>query len=87
MVDLHILKTRTCPSCPKASAVARKVADGMKGVTVKETYLDGSADSQKLASKYHVMSVPTIVMGDKVLFVGVPSESALRSAIEKALRS
>ena len=87
MVEIHVLKTKTCPSCLKVTTVIKKVADGMKGISVKETYLDSGPEGQKLALKYHVMSVPTIVIGGKVAFVGTPTESALRSAIERELRS
>lgn len=87
MVEIHILKTKTCPSCPKAVIMVKKFVDGTKGVTIKETYIDSGADGHRIAMKYHVMSVPTILVGEKVVSVGTPNEVTLRTAIEKALRS
>ncbi|MFH0830140.1 MAG: thioredoxin family protein [Candidatus Aenigmatarchaeota archaeon] len=86
MAEIHILKTKACPSCPKAVLMVRKVVDGMKGITIRETYVD-SPEGQKLAHKYHMTAAPTILVGEKVVSVGVPSETSLRTAIEKALRS
>jgi len=86
MVEIHILKTKACPSCPKATVMVRRLAEGMKGITVRETYVD-SPEGQKFVNKYQVRCVPTILVGEKVVSVGVPNETSLRSAVEKALRS
>jgi len=84
MVEVNVLKTQMCPHCPRAAAVAKKVAAELGGVQVKETYLDTDPAGQEIATKHEIMSVPTILINDRVAFVGVPNESALRKAIEEA---
>jgi len=86
MIVINVLKTKICPHCSKATELAKKVAERFgNGVSVKETFLD-TPEGNKIAMKYHVMSVPAILICEKLAFVGVPSEEALSRAIEKEMK-
>jgi small redox-active disulfide protein 1 len=85
MVVINVLKTKMCPHCPKASELAKKVAQRIgNGTVVKETYLD-TPEGGKVAAKYMVMTVPSIVIGEKLRFRGMPSEDALMQAVQAAM--
>ena len=87
MVIINVLKTKMCPHCPKASEMAKKVAQKIgNGTIVKETYLD-TPEGGKVAAKYMVMTVPSIVIGEKLKFRGMPSEDALTQAVQAALKA
>ncbi|MEM5814406.1 MAG: thioredoxin family protein [Candidatus Aenigmatarchaeota archaeon] len=86
MVEINVLKTKMCPHCPKASEMARKVAQKIgSGTVVKETFLD-TPEGGKVAMKYRVMTVPAIVINNKLRFMGMPSEEALLSAVQAELK-
>lgn len=82
MVEINVLKTKMCPHCPKASELARRVAQRIgNGTVVKETFLD-TPEGGKVAMKYRVMTVPAIVINNKLKFMGMPSEDALLKAVQ-----
>jgi thioredoxin 1 len=86
MVEINVLKTRMCPHCPKASELAKKVAQKIgNGTVVKETFLD-TPDGNRIAMKYRVMTVPAIVINEKLRFTGMPSEAALISAVKAEMK-
>ena len=87
MVIINVLKTKMCPHCPKASELAKRVAGKLgNGTIVKETYLD-TPEGGKVASKYRVMTVPAILIGEKLKFMGMPSEEALLRAVQAAMQT
>ncbi len=81
MVVIEILKTRTCPWCPIATSVVRKVASET-GAEVVETYLE-TEEGRKKAERLGVVSVPTILLDGEVFSVGVPEEEELKRAVEE----
>jgi len=86
MVEINVLKTKMCPHCPKATEMAKKIAQKIgNGTVVKETYLD-TPEGGKVAMKYRVMTVPAIVINGKLKFMGMPSEDALRRAVEVEMK-
>lgn len=87
MVEINVLKTKMCPHCPKASELAKKVAQKIgNGTVVKETFLD-TPEGGRVAMKYRVMTVPAIVINNKLKFMGMPSEAALLSAVQAAMQT
>lgn len=86
MVVIDVLKTKICPHCSKATELAKRVARRFgNGVFVKETFLD-TPEGNKIAMRYHVMSVPAFLISGKLAFVGMPSEEALRRAVEREMK-
>jgi small redox-active disulfide protein 1 len=86
MVVINVLKTKMCPHCPRASELAKKVAQRIgNGTIVKETFLD-TPEGNTIAMKYRVMTVPAIVIQDKLKFMGMPSEDALLKAVQAEMR-
>jgi small redox-active disulfide protein 1 len=86
MVVINVLKTKMCPHCPKASELAKKVAQKIgNGTVVKETFLD-TPEGNRVAMKYRVMTVPAIVVGEKLKFMGMPSEDSLMRAVQAEMR-
>lgn len=86
VVEVEILKTRTCPFCPLATEVVKKVAKefGDK-VKVIETYVDEGKNLER-AKALGIVSVPTILVNGIIKFSGVPREELLKMVIQEALR-
>ncbi len=74
-----------CAPCRAQGPIVDKVAEKADGATVAKVDVD---QAPELAAQFGVSSIPTIVIlkdGElKQRFVGVQSESALLSALEKA---
>lgn len=83
MIEIEILKTKTCPYCAPATELVKKIAKDYDNVKVVETFLE-TPEGQKKALSLGVMSVPTILLNGNIFSVGIPEENSLREAIEKS---
>lgn len=79
MTTIKIFKTPGCASCTKAIDLIKKVIKDYPKLKVKEINIVEHPDN---AVKYGIMTSPTIVINEKVVFMGVPSEKALRKKFE-----
>lgn len=84
MIKLEILTTSLgCAKCERALQTIKKVVNDYKGkVKVKETDV---VKNPEAVIKYGVLTTPAIIINNKVVFEGVPSEKKLREKIRKAL--
>ncbi len=80
-VVVKLFTSPTCPYCPAAEEVVEKVAkeEGIMAIKLPVNTDEGL----KEALKYGVRSVPTIVVDDRYVFVGVPREVELRRLVRK----
>ncbi len=83
MIKIEIFKSKNCPHCDPATEIVKRVTKKSKGVEVIETYLESPGGAAK-ALMFGVESVPTILINEKIAFVGVPEEAKLERAIKKA---
>jgi thiol-disulfide isomerase/thioredoxin len=86
MVEVVLVKTKSCPYCPSASKLWQDLQKELK-FSYKE--VDAmSPEGQQLVAKYSIMAVPTTIINrdgkSEVAFVGVPSKSqAIAKITEK----
>lgn len=81
MVKVTLVKTKTCPYCPSASKLWQELQK-----TEKFEYEEVDAMTEKgqqIVSKLGIMSVPTTIIDDKVVFVGVPDKQKALEAVKK----
>jgi glutaredoxin-like protein len=70
-VHIQVFVSLTCPHCPKAGAIAHKIA--IENEFIKADVID-SNEFTDLALKYNVMGVPKIVINEQIEFVGAFNE-------------
>lgn len=74
-MSIKILVTPNCSGCK----IVKEYLDKMK---IKYEVID-MTQNPEILQKYLTMSAPTIVINDKVEFIGTPSEKELKSLIDK----
>lgn len=77
-MDLYY--TPTCPACPKAKKIVRRVLKEYKDVKYREL---NAFENQDKVMELGFNMVPTIVIDDEVWQSGVPDEEDLRSLLNK----
>ena len=81
MVKVQLVYTKQCVYCPAAKALFK---DLKKHYKFDYDEIDAmSPEGQKLVTKYSIMSVPTIIVNDKVQWVGVPQKDKVIAVIGK----
>jgi len=70
-VHIQVFVSLTCPHCPIAAAVAHKLA--IESDLVRADVIDIN-EFPELSQKYAVISVPKIIINEKIEFVGAFSE-------------
>ncbi len=79
MVKVQLVYTKSCIYCPAAKSMFKDLKK-----THKFDYEEIDATSpegQKLAAKYSIMAVPTIIVDNKVMWVGTPQKDKVIAAI------
>ncbi len=75
MMNIKVLVTPNCSGC--------KIVKGyLDKMHIKYEVIDMTKNPEVL-QKYFTMSAPTIVINDKVEFIGTPSENELKTLIDK----
>jgi small redox-active disulfide protein 1 len=82
MILIKLFTSSTCPACPKAKEVVERIVKEDKDVIVMEFQVN-TDEGMKEALKYNVRAVPTLVLNDRYMIVGVPSYERLREIIER----
>lgn len=84
-LTIKVFTLKSCPNCPKAKEVARRVAERL-GVSLVEVDL-GTPEGMVEGLIHQIMSTPSIVVGDRVVARGrVISEEELEAEVKKRLR-
>ncbi len=87
-VHVEVLVTPTCPYCPYAAVTANMfalaAAQAGKPVIYSETV--ELYENPDIATKYGVMSVPTIIINGELFEIGVPPEEMMLEGILRASR-
>ena len=74
--------TPPCARCKKAEQIVREVASELGNVEVEKFDV-----FSKEAGKYGILIPPTVVVGEKVVFMGkVPTKEELTKAIHKNVK-
>jgi glutaredoxin-like protein len=81
-VHIQVFSTPDCPYCPRAARLAHLLA--MENEHITADAIDAT-EFPDLARQYQVMSVPKIVINDRVEFTGAQPEAVFIDAIQRAL--
>ena len=80
MTTVELVYTTTCVYCAPAKKLFK---DLQKEIPFDYKEIDAtSPEGQKLVSKFQIMAVPTIIIDDKVAFVGLPNKNAVVKALK-----
>ena len=80
-IDIKVFVTLSCPHCPGAVQTAHRLA--MENGNIKAEMIEAQSFPE-LSRKYHVSSVPKIVINDQFELLGNQPIEAFLSEIEKA---
>jgi len=85
---IEVFTSPTCPHCPHAWALAQEINRERDDVKIIELST-ASKEGRRKADKYHIMSVPTIIIkgsfGEPIGLQGVPAKSSFNKAIDISL--
>ncbi len=71
MTEVTLVKADWCPICPQAQQLWKELG---KDHNFEYTEVDISSEKgKKLVERYSIMSVPTTLIDDIVVFIGVPN--------------
>lgn len=80
MKSVILLKTQTCPYCPRAhqlwSELQKKYKFDYKVIDAT------SEEGMKLVQKFSIMAVPATIIDDEVKFVGIPNKEKAEEAVK-----
>ena len=80
MAKVQVIYTQMCPHCPAAKELFR---DLKKGYKFDYEEIDAMTEKgQELVNKHRIMSVPTVIINNKVAFIGVPPKEKAIAAIK-----
>lgn len=81
MVKVQLVYTKSCVFCPTAKQMFK---DLKKQYKFDYEEVDAmSLEGQKMVAKYSIMSVPTIIVDNRVQWVGVPQKDKVIAVIGK----
>ncbi len=79
MVKVQLVYTKSCIYCP---AVKSMFKDFKKQYKFDYEEIDAmSPEGQKLVTKFSIMSVPTIIVDNRVRWVGVPQKDKVIAVV------
>lgn len=89
MASVEVFTSPTCPHCPPAKTLAKDIA-GSRGDVELKIYSTHEPEGSRLARKYQIMSVPTIIIKgpgskDPIGLSGLPPRRSFEKAIDISL--
>lgn len=79
MTELQLLTTFDCPHCSKCKELIEKIKNDFPKLKIKVMNI---LEHPELVEKYKIISVPAIVIDEKLEFVGIPSKEELKKKLE-----
>ena len=82
-IEIIILTAPGCTTCDQAKAVVQKIVEQSGGEFPDLSYrtVDVLA-SPEIGARYGVLSTPSIIINDELVFRGVPQEKDLRKKLQ-----
>jgi len=82
-IEIIILTAPGCTTCDQAKGVVQKVVEqaGKEYSGLSYRTVDVVA-SPEIGARYGVLSTPSIIINDELVFRGVPKEEALRKKLQ-----
>jgi glutaredoxin len=81
MVKVTLVTAQWCHYCPTAKKVWRELKEKFNFEYEEIEY--ESPEGEKLADKFSIVSVPTTIIDDQIVFVGVPDKDKASKTLEK----
>lgn len=78
---IKLLTSQTCPYCPQAREVLKKLTKERKDVVVLELSVN-TDEGMKEALKYGIRGVPSIIINDRYVISGVPRIEDIKRVLE-----
>lgn len=80
MVKVQLVYTKHCVYCPAAKSLFK---DLKKNYKFDYEEIDAmSPEGQEIVSKFNIMSVPSIIIDNKLAFTGVPTKDKVIESIK-----
>jgi len=83
-VVIEVITSPGCPYCPIAWAMAQEIARKYDGVIAKEVSV-ATPEGQKKAMDHNIMGTPTILINNRVEFIGVPNFAEFERKVRQYL--
>ncbi|EHR77401.1 glutaredoxin [Thermococcus litoralis DSM 5473] len=83
-VIIEVITSPTCPYCPIAWAMAQEIARKYDGVIAKEVSV-ATPEGQRKAMEHNIMGTPTILINNRVEFIGVPNFAEFERRVRQYL--
>jgi len=90
-IEIIILTAPGCTTCDQAKGVVQKVVEQVVQKVVEQAGKEYSGlsyrtvdvvASPEIGARYGVLSTPSIIINDELVFRGVPKEEALRKKLQ-----
>ncbi|WP_457742617.1 thioredoxin family protein [Thermococcus sp.] len=83
-VVIEVITSPGCPYCPMAVAMAKELESRYDGVIVRELSV-ATPEGQRKAMEHNILGTPTILINNRVEFIGVPNFSEFEKRVRKKL--
>ncbi|AEH24567.1 thioredoxin family protein [Pyrococcus yayanosii] len=83
-VTIEVITSPTCPYCPIALAMAQEIARKYKGVVARELSI-ATPEGRRKAMEHNIMGTPTILINNRVEFIGVPNFAEFERKVRQYL--
>ncbi len=83
-VVIEIITSPGCPYCPIAWAMAQELERKYEGVVARELSV-ATPEGQRKAMEHNIMGTPTVLIDNRVEFIGVPNFGEFERRVRKKL--
>jgi len=83
-VIIEVITSPGCSYCPIAWAMAQEIARKYDGVIAKEVSV-ATPEGQRKAMEHNIMGTPTILINNRVEFIGVPNFAEFERRVRQYL--
>ncbi|WP_148882426.1 thioredoxin family protein [Thermococcus aciditolerans] len=83
-VVIEVITSPGCPYCPIAWAMAQELERKYEGVIARELSV-ATPEGQRKAMEHNIMGTPTILIDNRVEFIGVPNFAEFERRVREKL--
>lgn len=85
-VVIEVITSPGCPYCPIAWAMAQELERKYEGVIARELSV-ATPEGQRKAMEHNILGTPTVLIDNRVEFIGVPNFAEFERKIREKLAS
>ncbi|WP_456368511.1 thioredoxin family protein [Geoglobus sp.] len=82
MITIKLLTSPTCPYCPRAREVVKKLVEEERDIMALELSVT-TDEGLRVAMRFGISGVPALIINDREVLLGVPSISELRRLVSR----